>query len=134
MNKDLYEYAYKKGIIIERVKLPKNKSLSTRIMNRDFIGIDIKDLENSAEERTHLMHELGHCRTGAFYDMYSPLQVRGKSEYKANKWALRKFIPKQELFKLIKKGYKLYELAEHFNVTEDYIRIAYKFYFDCELQ
>jgi len=129
-NNDLYEFARKKQIIIERMNLKKNKSLSVRIQNRDFIGLDEETIENSAEERTHLAHELGHCATGAFYEVGSPLQVRGKAEYKANKWAVLRCIPKQDLIKLLKQGFQKWELAEHFNVTEDLVNTAMTYYFE----
>lgn len=129
-NQDLYEYAQQKQIIVERLKIPKNKSLSVRIQNKDFIAIDECAMENSAEERTHLAHELGHCETGAFYEMYSPFEVRGKAEYKANKWAVLKCIPKDELVDLLRKGYQRWELAEHFGVTEKFVETACTYYFE----
>lgn len=129
-NEDLYEYARQKQIIVEQMKIPKNKSLSARIQNKDFIAIDERAMENSAEERTHLAHELGHCVTGSFYEIGSPLQIRGKYEYKANKWAVLKCVPKQELINLLKEGYQNWKLAEHFGVTEDFIKTACTYYFD----
>lgn len=130
-NEDLYEYAQQKQIIVERLKIPKNKSLSARIQNRDFIAIDEHAMENSSEERTHLAHELGHCVTGAFYEMYSPLQIRGKYEYKANKWAVKKLIPLSALRLAIQQGItEMWDLAEHFNVTDDFMAKAIKVYED----
>lgn len=129
-NNDLYKIAEDNQIIIERMNLQKNKSLSVRIRNRDFIGLDEDAIENSAEERTHLAHELGHCATGAFYEVGSPLQVRGQAEHRANKWAVLHCVPKQELITLLKQGLQKWELAEHFNVTEDLINTAVTFYFD----
>ena len=129
-NTDLYMMAEDKKIVIERVKLQKNKSLSARIGNRDFIGIDESAIENSAEERTHLAHEIGHCVTGSFYELYSPLEVRGRHEHRATKWAILHCVPKDQLFILIKQGYKVSEIADHFGVTEDMIRTAYTYYFE----
>ena len=129
-NLDLYDFAREKKIIIERLKIPKNKSLSTRIRNRDIIGIDESAMENSAEERTHLAHELGHCATGAFYEIGADKVVRQRAERKAIKWAVIKLIPKQELLALLKQGYQNWELAEHFGVTEDFIKTALTYYFE----
>lgn len=129
-NTDLFNLAAEKKIVIERLKLPNNKSLSARIGNRDFIGIDESAIENSAEERTHLAHEIGHCETGAFYEVYSPLDIREKHEHKATKWAVLRCVPKDELIDLLKQGYNNYELAEHFNVTEDMIKTACTYYFE----
>lgn len=129
-NKDLFDIAEEKKIIIERTKLQKNKSLSVRIGNREFIGIDESTIEDSAEERTCLAHEIGHCATGAFYEMYSPLEVRGQHEHRATRWAILHCVPKDELIQLLKKGYSDTEIAEHFGVTEKMIQTAYTYYFE----
>lgn len=129
-NTDLYEIAAEKNITIERLSLPNNKSLSVRIGNRDFIGIDESAIENSAEERTHLAHEIGHCETGAFYEIYSPLDIREKHEHKATKWAVLHCVPKNDFIRLLKKGYTIDEIAEYFGVTEDMIKTAYTYYFE----
>ncbi len=129
-NNDLYKIAEDKQIVIERMNLQKNKSLSVRIQNRDFIGLDEDAIENSAVERTHLAHELGHCATGSFYEVGAPLQVRGQHEYRANKWAVLRCVPKQELIALMKQGLQKWELAEYFNVTEDLVNTAITYYFE----
>ena len=85
---------------------------------------------NSAKERTHLAHELDHCETWAFYKMYSPLEVRGKAEYKANKWAVLKCIPKDELVRLLIKDYQNWEFAEHYVFTEKFVETACTYYFE----
>lgn len=130
MNKDLYTYAKNNGIIVEKAKIPKNKSFSIRMMKKDFVIIDTSAMKNSADERTHLAHELGHCSTGAFYDIESPLIIRGKAEHKATRWAICKCVPKQKLTDLLKAGYQNWELAEYFNVTEDLIKTACTYYFE----
>lgn len=128
-NSDLYKIAKQNHITIERANIQKNKSLSVRIQNKDFIGID-KSVNNSADERTHLAHELGHCLTGALYEIKSPLQVRGKAERKANKWALKQCVPKDKLIELLKAGYNKWDIAEYFGVNEKFIDVAYTYYFE----
>ena len=127
---DLFRLAEDKMIVIEYGNFEKNKSLSVLIGNREFIGIDESVSEDSAEERVHLAHELGHCATGAFYKMYSPLAIRGQYEHKAMKWAILHCVPKDELIELLRKGYQVDEIAEHFGVTEDMIHTAYTYYFE----
>ena len=96
-----------------------------------FIGIDDKVMQTRAEERVHLAHELGHCMTGAFYSLYSPIDNRGYVERKANVYAIKKLINEDELKKIIKKynDISVWELAEHFEVTEDFMRMALEYYF-----
>lgn len=129
-NKDLYEYAESKRIVIDKIKIPKNKSFSVKINEKDFIAIDEKAMENSAEERTHLAHELGHCETGAFYSIGASLTQRIKAEQRAIRWAVKKLIQKSEMEELLKQGYQKWELAELFNVTEQFIEMAYTLYFE----
>ena len=127
---DLFRLAEEKKIVIEYGKLEKNKSLSVRIGNRDYIGVDKSIAEDSAEERVHLAHEIGHCMTGAFYEIYSPLEIRGQYEHRATKWAILHCVPKDELMRLLRKEYQVDEIAEHFGVTEDMIQTAYTYYFE----
>ena len=130
-NLDLYQYAEDNNIIVEHLDLKQNKSLSARIRNRDFIGLDNSILNGSAVERTHLAHEIGHCATGSFYEVESPLQVRGKYEYKAQKWAVLHLIPKVELLYLLKKNTPKWEISEYFGVTESLVDTAINYY--CEV-
>lgn len=127
-NLDLYEYAENNDIVIENLPLKQNKSLSVKILNREFIGIDNSIFSGSATERTHLAHELGHCATGAFYDLETPLQLRRKYEYKAQKWAVLRLIPKVELLHLLKKNVPKWDISDYFNVTESLVDTAIKIY------
>ncbi|MBQ8248609.1 MAG: ImmA/IrrE family metallo-endopeptidase [Clostridia bacterium] len=128
----MYLEAEKAGVIIDcTVKLPETKSVSLNIDDNMFIGIDDKVMQTRAEERVHLAHELGHCMTGAFYSLYSPIDNRGYVERKANVYAIKKLINEDELKKIIKKynDISVWELAEHFEVTEDFMRMALEYYF-----
>ena len=129
-NDDLYEYAESKNITVDFRHIPKNKSFSVRMDFGDFIVIDEKAMENSAEERTLAAHEIGHCETNAFYDYDDSLVTRGKAEEQATRWAVKKLIDKKTMMSLLKKGYEKWDLAEYFNVTEEFIEKAYQLYFE----
>lgn len=78
-----------------------------------------------AEERTHLAHELGHCITGSFYSRYTAVDSRQRHENRADKWSVRRLVPKSDLDEAIAAGYtELWELADFFGVTEDLIKKA----------
>lgn len=123
--------AENKGIYIEERNLDKIGSLTVRLYDEIYIiGIDTREM-TEAQERTHLAHEMGHCETGAVYDERVPLETRGRCERKANVWAIKKLLPKKELQKAFKEGLvELWQLAEEFNVTEDLVRFACKYYFN----
>lgn len=46
------------------------------------------------------------------------------------RWAIRKLIDKDKFLNMLELGYDIRELAEYFDVTEDYIKKAYKLYFE----
>lgn len=121
----MYDLAERDGISIICCDLPENKSVSIP----SYIGIDPFSIETTAEERTHLAHELGHCETGSFYSTFSPLDIRAKHEYRANVWAAKQLIPVNEFYRAIDEGLtQAWELAEYFNVTEDLIKFAADYY------
>lgn len=130
---NMYLEAEEAGIIVDcTVKLPKTKSVSLNIEENMFIGIDDKIMQNRAEERVHLAHELGHCMTGAFYSLYSPIDNRGYCERRANEYAIKKLVDEDELRKVIKSyggDISVWALAEHFDVTEDFMRKAVDYYY-----
>ena len=96
-----------------------------------YIGLNPLMIDTTAEEKVLLAHELGHCMTGAFYNQYSKLDIREKHERRADKWAIKKLIPVDELKRAVKSGRESrYELAEYFNVTEDFMQKAMEYYRD----
>lgn len=77
----------------------------------------------------HLAHEIGHCIRGAFYNPYAKTDIRKKYENHADKWAIRHLIPKEDWFAALHDGYtEVWELAEYFDVTEEFIRKAHELY------
>lgn len=124
---NLYRIAERQGITVDRFKLTENASVSVKDGDRLFVGLD--NGLCGAEEKVCLAHELGHCETYSFYNINSPLDVRGKHERRANMWAIKKLVPKTVLRRAIKQGYdNVYSLAEYFCVTADFMQKAVDFY------
>lgn len=122
---DMIRLAQDYGITVEYCNLPKNKSMSVQDDGGDFILMDYSLIRSGPRERVHLGHEIGHCVRGAFYEPHAPLEVRRKCENAADRWFIEKIIPKDSYQKALESGYtEIWELAEHFNVTEDFIRKA----------
>ena len=120
---ELYEIAEKNGTEIICRELPKTASVSVRSASgRCYVGIDPFEIETTAQERVHLAHEIGHCETLAFYNAYSPLEIREKQERKADRWAVSKLVPVRELTEALRRGIKeIWDLAEYFDVTEEFM-------------
>lgn len=129
-NLDLYNFAEQENIIVDTVKLPKNTSITVCMHEQEFILIDEEVKSDTAEERVHLAHEIGHCETGAYYAVGADKVVRDKAEYQAKRWAIVHLLPKDALFELLKKGYNEWDIAEEYNVTVDFVREAYRLYFE----
>ena len=122
-----YEIALKNNIPIWDICPPELISISVRLPDGSMM-ITTSDLSMAPEGTTQLeclSHELGHCMTGSFYNLYSPYDLRSKHEYKANKWAIQKVIPYRALIKAAKAGCReRYEFAEYFDVSERFIQKA----------
>lgn len=127
---ELYQLADEEHIPVYSFDLPQTHSLS--LMNNDgscAVAIDPFGLNSTKDETIRLAHELGHCITGSFYNRYSNFDIKEKSEYKANKWAIKKLIPKDELQAAFEQGYtEPWTLAEYFNVTEEFVIKAVNYY------
>ncbi len=122
----LYELAEQENIELLPYSLPLTGSMSVESdSGHCYIAMDYSQMENRKQERVHLSHELGHCITGSFYNRYASADVRMQHENRADKWAIHRLIPPEALDEAIAEGCtELWELAEHFQVTEAFIKKA----------
>ena len=127
---DLYQEAKAADIPVLILDIPKTGSMCIQAdSGRCYIGMDYGVLPDESVRRVHLAHELGHCKAGAFYNRWAARDVRRKHETRADKWAVSKLIPVDELDRAVADGYtELWELAEHFGVTEEFMRKAVCWY------
>ncbi len=124
------EFCEQNQIAVFDTALPLNRSLSGRLGGDSFIIIDDRAM-TEREKKTHLWHEIGHCATGAFYSPYTPLETRSRCENRANRWAVKKLLPKTRLEKAMQDGaVEVWQLAEYFNVGEKLVRFALQYYFN----
>lgn len=121
----LYAQAEKQNIPILRYPMPECRSMSIQLPGGGCaIGMDSHPGTQTCE-RVHLSHELGHCLTGSFYNIYSCADLRQRHENRADKWAIRRLIPVEALDDAIACGHtELWDLAEFFGVTEEFLRKA----------
>lgn len=128
---ELYNIAARDNVIIIDGTLQVCPSLSLCDNGNCTVVVDYSQLDTEPPLRVCFAHELGHCSTGAFYTQYSYLDLRSRCEYRADKWAIKKLIPYDDMVSAIDNGYtEVWQLAELFGVTDDYIRKAYWIYFD----
>lgn len=123
----LYKYADDNDI--EVYYFPMRSERASAAFSDRTIIIDTDQLETSAEEVVHLAHELGHIETNSFYNVNSQFVLQEKMEHKADRWAINGLIPLHELKTALSDGLReKWELAERFNVTEDFIVKAIEHY------
>lgn len=124
---ELYSVAENRGIKIDRFSMPECRSVSVNDNGESFVALD--NSVTGAEERVCLAHEIGHCATMSFYNVYSPLDIRGKHERRADRWAIEKLVPRADYIAALKEGYtELHALAEHFAVTEEFMKKVAEYY------
>lgn len=93
------------------------------------VFMDFGNIHSSAEELVAVAHEGGHISTGATHRVNSPYDLVEKHEHKADKWAIRKLIPEEELKQAMASGCtELWQLAERFGVTEEFMKKAVCWY------
>ena len=126
----LYTLAEQKNIEVASFPMKGNGSMSFMADSGScYIGIDPSVQDGSADERTHLSHEIGHCETGSFYNRFAAVESLQRHENRADKWAIKKLIPVDELDSAVADGCtEIWELADRFGVTEDFMRKAVCFY------
>lgn len=123
----LYTLATENGVTVDFFPMPLNKSACISVDGRDYVALD--KTVRGGEERVCLAHELGHCLSSAFYNLYSPLALRDKAENKAKAWTIKTLVPFKELKKAMAEGIcDPNLLADHFGVTENLIEEALSFY------
>ena len=129
LEEKLMELAHTHNTMVYEHPLPLTSSVSAKLDDVSYIGIDTQKLDGADKRAVHLAHELGHCETDSFYSIYSPLVTRDKLERRANVWAIEHTIPIGRLNALIKEGVReVWELAERFEVTVEFMHAALEYY------
>ena len=122
----LYEIAAQQNIPVLGFPMEKTGSMSVMDdLGRCYIGMDSSVRDGAVQERVHLGHELGHCVTGSFYNRYAAVDHRRRHENRADKWAIQNLLPVDDLDDAIAQGCtELWQLADRFQVTEDFVKKA----------
>lgn len=126
---DLYAYAERRNIDVDWVPMRRATSLSVPLGDGYAIALDPWKLGTLAQETVCLAHELGHCETGSFYNRFAKLDVRQRHENRADKWAIRRLVPEDDLDAAMADGCDtIPALADRFGVTEPFMAKAVCWY------
>lgn len=123
---ELYRYAEQQNIDVDWVSMELATSLSVPLPGGQYaIAINPWKMDSLSMETVCLAHELGHCETGSFYNPYAVCDVRRKHENRADKWAIRRLVPRAEYEAALADGCTtISALAERFGVTPEFMRKA----------
>lgn len=125
----LYAYAERRNIDVDWIPMRRATSLSVPLGDGYAIALDPWKLGTIAQETVCLAHELGHCETGSFYNRYAALDVRQRHENRADKWAIRRLVPEDDLDAAMADGCDtIPALADRFGVTEPFMAKAVCWY------
>lgn len=86
-------------------------------------------IDTMQEEYSLMLHESGHYATGTTHEVCSPWDLVEKHEYSADKWAVEHAVTPEALDDAVAAGYtEIWQLADYFGVTEDFMRKAVCWY------
>ncbi|MEF9892607.1 MAG: ImmA/IrrE family metallo-endopeptidase [Anaerorhabdus sp.] len=124
---DLLEFAEINNYQVFFNEIEDIKSISLEYNNKLFINIDESKFDTEREKRVCLAHEIGHCISGTLYTINHSNLYRGSAEYRADYRAAKLVIPINQLKECIVNGIiEKYEIAEYFNITEEFVdRVLY---------
>lgn len=123
---DLYKFAEDHNIDVDWVPMQIAESLSAPIFDGYAVAINPWCMDTSAKEYCALVHEIiGHCGKHAFYNPRSPFEISQQKENQADKAAIEYTLSAEDIDKAVAAGYtEIWSLAEHFGITEDFMRKA----------
>lgn len=119
---NLIKYADANDIEVDYFPL---SSDTTALSIPGAIALNKSVLDTNPKTVVALAHELGHQATNSFYRLKSKYEMRTRAEERATRWAVDELISADELKQAFKEGCtEVWQLAEYFEVTEDFIRDA----------
>ena len=93
------------------------------------VFLDFSQIKTTRLLRGVCAHELSHLTTGALHRPCSPYDLAQRSEYRANRHFAQQYLSVKELKKAFCLGFtQPWELAEYFDVTEEFILKAIEYY------
>lgn len=93
------------------------------------IAMDPLKLGSLGDEKYKLAHELGHGLTGSLYCRDTPLDERGRNETRADRWAIHRLLPFEDLKAALDRGItETAELAEYFQLPGTLVEKAVALY------
>jgi len=125
----LYDELQSKGVNFYLWDLGEDQSATIAIDGRCGVFMDFDNIHSEAEEKVLVAHEGGHILTGSLHRVSSPYEIVEQHENRADKWAISRLVNEDRLKEAVAEGHtEIWDLAEYFGVTEDFMRKAICWY------
>lgn len=125
----LYDIAEKENIKVYDWNIEDCSGIYLNYDKINAVALNYDEFGTYIEEKCTLAEELGHYYMDATYSLSSSLETKSRQEYRAKKWAYTTLIPFADFKNALKKGItKIYELAEYFDVTVEFMQNCITFY------
>ncbi|MDL2215725.1 ImmA/IrrE family metallo-endopeptidase [Ruminococcaceae bacterium OttesenSCG-928-N02] len=125
----IFEKLNEHDIKLFTYKIGEPKALTMEMAGKYAIFVDEQGFETLPELNAAMIHELGHCATGATHHVSSPFDLVAKHENTANRWAFENYIPFEELNAAVLGGLREpWQLADWFGLPQAYIEKAIFYY------
>ena len=93
------------------------------------VFIDETQYVSEVERKYVVIHEIGHCKTGMFYNDNTPYFDRQRIEYRVNMWEVPEHIPFEEYCMTILDGcLEEWEQSERWNVPQWFVPTVHRVY------
>ena len=108
---------------------PETKSAAVELATGEYgIFYDPERVDTGAERYAVMLHEAGHYATGCTHAVGSPLDLVARHEYRADKWAVRRFCRTHDIPAALRAGYTdPHDLADMWGITEAFVISAVGF-------
>lgn len=125
---DFDSYAQSAGIDVYYASIPLTRAMAVL----GAVCLDYSLLPCDSARSALLAHELGHVETGALYVRDASPLDRRRAEVRAERWAIRRMISRDELLAALRSGFTtVFDLSEKLGLPEDVIRKALSLYLPC---
>ena len=129
---DFYGYCKQNDVDVMPFAMLPRAACTVRDGQNYAVVLNFKRLHTVRQMRTAMLHESGHLHTGALHKVNSPFQLVEQNEYRADADAFRRCLPPDEIRMAMRAGYtEPWQLAEYFDLDEDYIKKALRYWTQC---
>lgn len=127
-----YDYCEQNNVdIIPFVGMP-SEGATVRDGSDYAIFLDFTKLPTLRQIRGVCMHEQGHTATGALHKVSSPYETVERSEHRAIRYTAETYLTAEDFLQAFADGFtEPWELAEYFDLPEQDVLAAYRFWRDC---